>query len=187
MSHTKKSDDNWLDKWSPQLKEKRVLELGCGQGLDTLIIAKEARSVVACDTNPVLSTDDRVSVLALDHSKSLPFRSDKFDVVIASLCLHYFCWHKTEDIVREISRVLTNEGLLICRLNSEEDVNYGATGYPEIESGLYDVSGSSKRFFSKNDVLKLFSSHWLICELQHKSIDRYQHPKFVWELGAFSV
>jgi SAM-dependent methyltransferase len=113
----------------------------------------------------------------------LPFGSE-FDVVVASLSLHYFDWITTKNIVAEISRVLVDDGFLLCRVNSNQDINYGARGYPKLESGLFDVGGMSKRFFDKTSILDLFSGDWTFIDLEHKSIDRYQQTKTVWELGA---
>lgn len=187
MSAILKSDHKWLDEWCSHLRGKRVLELGCGQGLDTSVISGQAESLVACDLNPHLAPENKAKIIKLDHSKSLPFISGEFEVVVASLCLHYFRWSDTENVLKDISRVLVKGGILICRLNSDQDFNYGATGHPEIENGLYDVNGSSKRFFSQSDVHSLFAGRWIITVLQHKTIDRYEKPKSVWELGAVNA
>ena len=122
--------------------------------------------------------------LVVDHSKQLPFRDNQFEVILASLTLHYFSWCRTQKILAELSRVLIEGGKLICRLNSAEDVNFGAKGYQEIEPGFYNVDGSSKRFFSKTDIVDLFSPDWQLSDLEHNSIDRYQTPKKVWEFVA---
>ena len=179
-----KPDHKWLVKWASYLRGKKVLELGCGQGIDTLLISSWAESLVTCDFNPHRSEEDNVAAIKMDHSKTLPFISGEFDVVVASLCLHYFYWDNTERIIKDILRVLAKDGVLICRLNSNQDFNYGAVGYPEIEPGLYDVDGTSKRFFSLNDALRLFGGRWEIIELEHKTIDRYELPKSIWDLGV---
>ena len=184
MSAKLKSDHNWLDEWASHLRGKRVLELGCGQGADTSLISGWAESLIACDLKPHSAPQNKAKIIELDHSKSLPFISGEFDVVVASLCLHYFLWADTENIIKNISRVLAKEGILICRLNSDQDFNYGAVGHPEIEPGLYDVNGASKRFFSQSDIHSLFGGRWRLRVLQHKTIDRYEKPKSVWELGA---
>lgn len=181
-----KSDYQWLDNWSSRLVKKRVLELGSGSGIDTAAIAKLAGAVVACDLAPGVELSSVATVIELDHSEPLPFNRE-FDVVIASLSLHYFDWVTTKNIVAEISRVLIGGGFLLCRVNSDEDINYGARGYPQLEPGLYDVDGTSKRFFDKASILELFSGHWALTDLEHKSIDRYQKSKYVWEFGAVNA
>lgn len=182
-----KSDHRWLEQWTTLFENKRVLELGCGNGIDTKFISDTAATVVACDLVIPKSQESGVQYLAVDHSKPLPFRSNEFDVVLASLSLHYFYWRNTLEILDEISRVLIRDGELVCRLNSREDVNYGAKGHAELETGLYDVNGSAKRFFDEGDIANLFSKKWDLYDLHHKTIDRYKSPKSVWEFMAINA
>jgi len=180
---TRKIDYQWLEKWSSFLADKRVLELGCGTGIDTHILAGMAATVVACDLEPGGGLPPAAQAVVLDFTERLPFEK-AFDVVIASLSLHYFDWVTTEKIVAEIYRVLVPGGFLLCRLNSDKDVNYGARGFSELEPGLMDVDGISKRFFNEASIRRLFSGRWKILELEHKAIDRFQKTKYVWEFGA---
>lgn len=173
----------WLSKWKPEIRGRSILELGCGVGDDTREIEKYARSVVCGDLEFQCSPSKGTQFVQMDHAKLLPF-SCEFDVVIASLCLHYFRWGTTKNIISEISRVLGPRGIFICRLNSIEDGNYGATGYPELETGLFNVEGMPKRFFSENEIYALLSHGWSIESIEHKCIDRYKKPKWVWEFGA---
>lgn len=182
-----KTDYKWLDPWSSNLKGKEVLELGCGSGIDTDAIAKYTKTIVACDLEPPQKKVKGISIMQVDHSEVLPFEDNKYDVVVASLCLHYFSWSVTEAIIGEISRVLKPQGLLMCRLNSNKDFNYGAVGHPQLESGLYSVEGRSKRFFSLTDIEMLFPLQWKVMRLEEKSIDRYDKEKFIWEFGAQSA
>jgi SAM-dependent methyltransferase len=176
-------DSRWIERWRASIEGSDVLELGCGSGSDTRHIERIAKSVICSDIRQHKPDGTRSQFVQLDHGVVLPF-SIKFDVVVASLCLHYFRWEKTKRIIREIARVLASEGLLICRLNSAEDHNFGASGYSEIEPGLYDVGGAPKRFFHENDILELFSKGWILSSIEHKCIDRYEEPKWVWEFGA---
>jgi len=105
-------------------------------------------------------------------------------VVVASLSLHYFTWTATRKTVNELLRVFDRRGLLICRLNSVDDHNYGSSGYPEIERNLYDVRGTPQRSFSRGDIHDLFRDSWQLVNIEQKSIDRYEKEKVVWEFGA---
>jgi len=182
-----KTDYDWLLKWAPYLTGKKVLELGCGPGIDSLKIASLAETLTACDLNPILIQHENVITMTLDHSETLPFSNGEFDVVVASLCLHYFSWDNTHEIIKEVSRVLADDGVLICRLNSEKDIYHGALGYSEIEPGLYDVKGAPKRFFTQKDVMTFLDSQWELMTLEHKTIDRYKLPKSIWELAVIKL
>jgi len=186
------TDMKWLEPWAYVFEGKRVLELGCGPGIDSQFISTKASSLIAGDLNINIAIDEslnenKVKYLALDHSETLPFKDAKFDVAIASLTLHYFSWSKTVEILGEISRVLANNGQLICRLNSTLDTNYGAIGHIELEAGLYDVNGANKRFFSEQDILLLFADHWRLIDLKHQTIDRYEKPKKIWAFKAVKL
>lgn len=180
-------DHQWLNFWTRKLRMKSVLELGCGSGIDTTILYRLADTLVACDIEPHTEKIGPQPITRLDHSKYLPFDSQKFDVVVASLCLHYFDWKTTKSIVENLSRVLKKKGLLICRLNSENDINFGSKGYAEIEPGLFSVKGQQKRFFSKADVEKLFLGSWTVIKLKESTIDRYEKEKTVWEFAAINA
>ncbi len=175
-----KSDLSWLDRWAGKIRNKSVLELGAGSGIDSEILRGIAKDLIATD---LVENPDR-GIIFLDHSKSLPFCSGSFDVVIASLSLHYFEWKLTEQIVREIHRVLKPNGLLIGRLNSVADINYGAIGYPRIEEGLFNVENQKKRFFTKSDLFKLFEKKWNFESISEKQIDRYEMTKTIWEFAV---
>nr|WP_255774481.1 class I SAM-dependent methyltransferase [Microbulbifer zhoushanensis] len=184
MGEKVKSDDRWLEKWYPTIQGKAVLELGCGKGRDTSKLARVAGELVAADISPALGLGDLARVLQLDHSRRLPFPGCTFDVVIASLTLHYFDWKTTGKVFSEIARVLGDGGNLICRLNSNRDIHHGAVGHPELEPGLYSVNGQLKRFFTKSDIEALMVEPWRLLELHHRKIDRYEKAKLAWEFCA---
>jgi len=175
-----KTDYTWLESWISKIKDKSVLELGAGKGIDTIYLRKIARELIATDLWPI----EELKISYVNHEAPLPFKDESFDVVVASLTLHYFSWNQTIETVREVSRVLKTEGLLICRVNSEKDTHYGATGHSEIEQRLFIVNGQQKRFFSRKDITELFGSSWKLENLEEKQIDRYAYPKTIWEFGA---
>jgi ubiquinone/menaquinone biosynthesis C-methylase UbiE len=76
--------------------DKRVLEIGCGEGRLTWQYAKEARSVIAVDLDHdslrVAKVDRPVSLekqvaLACAASEYLPFSKEKFDIAILAWSL----------------------------------------------------------------------------------------------------
>ena len=125
--------------------------------------------------------------MVLDHSKTLPFQDASFDVVVTSLCLHYFDLENTREVIAEITRVLTRNGRFICRVNSHRDVNYGAEGHPEIEPGLFAVHGESKRFFQEQEIKSLWSDNYDLGAISLKGIDRYQKTKYVYEFTGARI
>ena len=96
--------------------------------------------------------------------------------------MHYFEWERTLKTVREIRRCLNDGGLLLNRLNSTKDVNFGAVGHEEIEPDLYRVNGREKRFFDSESIHQLFESGWELKSVEEMGIRRYEKLKIVWEI-----
>lgn len=182
-----KSDKRWLEKYSDALQGRTALELGCGPGIDSVAIAGYTDFLVSGDLSPRSIPNSSNPVISLDHARPLPFGDASFDVVIASLCLHYFPIDTLREINNEIARVLKPIGLFICRLNSYKDTHYGATGYPEIEPGLYSVNGQQKRFFHESEIRDLWSGDYRIHEITFNAIDRYRYTKYIYEFSASRV
>jgi SAM-dependent methyltransferase len=117
-----------------------------------------------------------------DIRAAFPVSAEKINVVVASLSLHYFCWEETERLVERIRGVLGPAGMLLCRLNSTKDVNFGASGHPAIEENYYRVGGAPKRFFDRAAVDRLFAQGWRVRHLEEKVVHRYVRPKSLWEV-----
>jgi len=185
--------DRWLDRWLPLIAERNaapdgvrqdILELGCGEGIDSATLAMAGHIVYGIDLSAqaVEKATARVPAARFRcQDIRAPFPLLQCRVVIASLSLHYFTWPETLEIAARIRETLAPEGILLCRLNSVNDVHYGATGHAEIEKNYYRVDGAPKRFFDEADVNRMFSSGWRCLHLQETISHRYDHPKNAWE------
>jgi len=188
------NDDLWLDSWIGLLEKQcvdgKILELGCDTGRDTNYLVNRGFHVVALDISEEALAKARIiapsaTYLRHDLRDRFPFDSEEFSAVLASLSLHYFDWNKTNQIVQDIKRCLKVEGLLICRLNSVKDKYHGAMGFEEIEPNYYRAYGrysKFKRFFDASSIKELFENDWKFLTLEEKIINRYEHPKVVWEV-----
>ncbi|WP_133646386.1 class I SAM-dependent methyltransferase [Paraburkholderia flava] len=183
--------DPWLDRWLTLIKaragEQPVLEIGCGYGDDTASLAKAGLRVIGFDLSraSVVSTRIRVPSARIerrDVRDPLPEDATGLGVALASLSLHYFAWEETEAIVDRVRLALRLGGVLLCRLNSTEDRNFGADGCEEIEPDYFLVNGQPKRFFDENAVRRLFSDGWNTIALEHVTTDKYQKSKAAWEI-----
>ncbi len=117
-----------------------------------------------------------------DIRAPFPIEAGRVGVVVASLSLHYFEWPETCDLVARVRQVLRPEGVMLCRLNSTNDHHFGASGHPEIDKHFYLVDGAPKRFFDRSAIDSLFERGWRGVSIEEKVIDRYDHPKAVWEV-----
>ena len=108
------------------IREKQVLEVGCGAGLGLGYLAKRAKKVVAGD----YAEDNlryaqrhyrgRVELVSLD-AHELPFKDDCFDVVVAVEVIQYL--HLAE-FLDECHRVLKNSGVLVLCIPNKDRPNF---------------------------------------------------------------
>ena len=182
--------DPWLDRWLPRVVAsaggRPVLEIGCGNGDDTSTLCEAGLPVIAFDlSDEAVQRARRRAPTARIERRDIrdPFPPDarNLGVVVASLSLHYFPWTETLAIAGRIRDVLAPGGLLLCRLNSTEDRNFGAVGHPEIEADYYLVDGAPKRFFSEPSVRAMFSAGWTVLSLEHFATRKYVRTKALWE------
>lgn len=181
--------DPWLERWLPLIVERAagvpVLELGCGNGRDSVVLSGAGLAVTGIDRSSRALVEARARVpngtfYEGDIRDGLPdIRS--FGAILASLVLHYFTWEETEELAQRLFGCLRHGGVLLVRVNSTEDHEHGARGHPEIAANYYLVDGKPKRFFDREGVLQLFDGAWNFLYLEQQVIQRYERPKVVWE------
>jgi SAM-dependent methyltransferase len=178
--------DGWLDAhlaYLPAQAGARILDLGCGRGVNAACLAQKGYSVVACDVSRVALGQlahggCAGEIVCLDMRDALPFVDGAFSAVVADLSLHYFGWVRTRQIEREVRRVLVSGGVLLGRVNSIQDRSYGAGLGVEVEANYVDIDGHYKRFFDPEQVRELFRG-WRIEQLVARTTLRYGRPKEV--------
>ncbi|MFA6525086.1 MAG: class I SAM-dependent methyltransferase [Patescibacteria group bacterium] len=146
----------------------RVLDLGAGQGQDSRYFAEKGFEVVSTDfedfalglneTNIPSHLEKRIKVEEVDISEKLPFFNQEFDVVYSHLALHYFDTKTTEEIFREIKRVLKIGGTIAFMVNSTSDPEYN-TGI-KIEKDFFAMKKKIKMRFFNIDTVKEFTKEF---------------------------
>lgn len=183
--------DPWLNRWLFLVRERAgsgtVLEIGCGHGDDTAVLAGAGLKVHAFDLSSVSAGITRVRVPTAvvecrDLREPFPEVASELGVIIASLSLHYFPWAETQALVARVRSALRPGGVLLCRLNSDQDYNFGASGHPEIEPNFFMVKGEPKRFFDEAAITSLFAEGWNRLSLEHFVTKKYVRSKALWEV-----
>jgi len=138
---------------------RSVLELGAGQGRDTLYLARQGLHVTALDIAPgtveTISAKARaaglaslVSVARHDMREPLPLPDDSID---ASYSHMLFCMALTtvelEHLALELRRVLRPGGLVIYTARTTADAHHG-TGTPRGDD-MYEHGGFIVHFFDQ--------------------------------------
>lgn len=164
-----------------------ILELGCGDGRDSQTLVHKCKHHVATDIRQHTLVDNAKRMPAstfihANHHQALPFKDNSFDLIVASLCLHYCCLRRARLIARELRRVAVDKAVFLGRLNSTNDQHFGAC--PGAGSRLYTVDQSLKRFYNADDVATMLADNWQLHSLHEKQIQRYTQAKMVWEFMA---
>jgi len=182
--------DGWFDEFEETIQQCNtpIIDLGCGNGNNSQYLAQKGKTVIACDyTEEALALINEnmpevAQTLCFDMRDGLPFEDDFTDVIIADLCLHYFTEEDTFKILREIKRVLKPNGILLFRVNSVNDINYGSTEGEEISRNYRrtDKNGD-KRYFDKTDLEYFFKEFSYVSFNEETMTKRYSKPKVLWK------
>jgi ubiquinone/menaquinone biosynthesis C-methylase UbiE len=100
----------------------RVLDIGCGTGNLTLLVAKRYPSATVVGLDPDSAALDRarkkaargrlMATFAQGFAEELPYPDGSFDAVLCSLALHHVTEGCRIQVLREVSRVLRPGGHL---------------------------------------------------------------------------
>lgn len=153
-------------------KKTKILELGAGQGRDTLFFAKNGIQISAIDFSEVavtairqraqsLGLSELLTVVTHDVRKPLPFEDKTFDACYCHMlyCMA-LCTTELEELFQEVRRVLKPDGVNIYTVRQ--------TGDPHFRKGIhlgediYENEGFIVHFFSREKVQHLAKGYRLV-------------------------
>jgi SAM-dependent methyltransferase len=153
---------------------KRILELGCGQGRDTIFFASNGFDVHAIDASKVAIENinqkkgQKNISLDLRHFKarqSLPYDSSYFDAVYSHMFYNMrFTDEELRSLFKESNRVLKNNGLLYFSVRSDKDVLYNKG--KKIDNNIYEINGFQIRFFTKRQIQSFLENYFEIKNIE---------------------
>lgn len=160
--------DLWLNSYLSILHDrgvKKVLEIGCGSGNDTRFLDGNGFKVTATDFSEVAlsivkANIPNVQVLHHDTQDKFPFEDGEFELIVASLSLHYFDKSVLNQILSEVRRMLIDKGLFLIRLNSVNDEDA-------------KIDHVIDRYFYSIDSCRELLEGWKEIELGERAIDYY--------------
>lgn len=95
-----------------KVKEKEVLDLGCGSGLFTIKLSDWGAKPIGIDVSEEMVGVARSSFPQLTFdvgdAEKLPYPDNSFDVVVSSLVLHYM--KDLNKVMSEVARTLRRDG-----------------------------------------------------------------------------
>ena len=146
-------------------KVKNIIELGSGQGRDTLFFAKQGFRIHVLDYSKTalkdistkakkLNIDNLISTKIFDIRKPLPENKSKFDACYSHML---YCMALTNKelikLSKEIQRILCKNGINIYTVRNTSDADY-KNGIHRGED-LYENDGFIVHFFSKKKIKDL--------------------------------
>jgi SAM-dependent methyltransferase len=175
----------WLDPFAALLVPgQSALDIGCGSGDDTQLLLDAGLIVTSFDLKPnnIQRAASRVmgaTLLVADLRTGLPFLSGIFDLVVASLSLHYFNRATTDRILRDIHRVTRPGGTLLTRVNVVGDTESLWGVGVEHEPDVFEVRpGHIKRFFTEESLSEALAPVFTILTLDRReTLVMGQQPK----------
>lgn len=102
------------------VKDKTILDLGCGTGKNAVLLAKKGATVYGIDFSKEMLAEARkkakrarakINFVKRDVTKKLPYEARKFDAVISALVFNHV--GNIVPVLKEIKRVLREEGICL--------------------------------------------------------------------------
>lgn len=189
---TRFATDLWLRKYSAHFANcPKVLDLGCGSGSNITFLLSVHAQITAIDYSQVaidkIKQKWRLTAFVHDMRNTLPFGQSTFDVILADLSLHYFSLADTSKIINELYRVSKENGVVVARVNSINDINHGFGVGIKLERGFYNDRGRLKRFFDTEIIHEVFKDKFLVASAIEASTNKYEDEKMLWEIVATKV
>ena len=131
-------------------KLRSLLDLGCGDGRDSVYFSNKGLSVTAVDF-----ADGGISKIELQRKKikyisedirAINFRENSFDVIYAHLSLHYFNDETINKIFDNSFSILKKSGLFFIKCKSVDDALFGEG--EKVGENMYR-KGHVRHFFTK--------------------------------------
>ena len=129
------------------VQDKAVLDVGCGSGEGTAILAQTARKVMGVDVDPSMielarSDNSRGNVdFRVMDCAALDLPSASFDVVVCNALLEYLS--DPEAFFREAGRVLCPHGRIICGTKNLERSLKSRSGKPLYRNHLQEFTAET--------------------------------------------
>jgi cyclopropane fatty-acyl-phospholipid synthase-like methyltransferase len=117
-----------------QFNVKKVLDLGCGAGRNSIFLAKKGFDVIGVDVSKSAlrfankwAQKERLSnaTFTLETMANIPFNDCHFDAVVSISVIHHGVKEYIIRTIAEINRILRRKGVFMANIASVRDPRYG--------------------------------------------------------------
>lgn len=176
---------NFAQKVYTILKEnnlKKILDIGCGNGRDSLYFAGKCFNITALDfsdsgTKILKDSDIKKKIKCVNQDiRDINFPAESFDAIYSHLSLHYFTDEELEKILKKLHNILKKDGYIFIKCKSTKDSLYGIGQKGEADMFFYK---HWRHFFTKNYMEKKLGD-FSIVEIDESETSEYGfHSAFV--------
>ncbi len=135
----------------PQVKYKNAIELGCGNGVFSALLAPRCQALITIDGNRQavqlaeqrLADSSHVTVIQGVIPDALPTAKPAFDLIIISEILYYLSLNDIETVITWIQQNLAISGTLLCchwRYEIDGFTMNGETAHQRLHEAFNKVS-----------------------------------------------
>ena len=147
-------------------RNSRVLDVAGGFGVDSMFFLEHNHTVTLLDISSVAIEgakdtaterllDDRFQTCLVELGKErIALEDDSVDVVYSRLGLQYFNKNTTEDIFKELFRILKKDGKAYVVVKSPDDtqeMEYFKKAAVEVEKSVFDNKGQRKSRYTRSE------------------------------------
>lgn len=173
--------DSELKRYMNLLSGKEVLDLGIGQGRNSIPLANSGFNVTGVDYSTKCldickNACDKLNLIQSDI-RTFPIEKNKYDLILSRCVLHFFHKNDTYQIINDIKNNIKTNGLVYIHVFSLEDPKFKKqSNSPDFEildnNILHNIINDTYvSFFTKEEMLDLFSDFKTIYISQEYSLD----------------
>ena len=174
--------DYELKRYLNLLNGKEVLDLGIGQGRNSIFLANLDFNVTGVDySNKCLEIcRNACAKLNLIQSdiRTFPIEKDKYDLILSRCVLHFFHKNDTHQIINNIKNNIKANGLVYIYVFSIDDPRYkkhtNSLNFEILDNNILHniIDDTYVSFFTKDEILDLFSDFKTIYISQEYSLEQ---------------
>lgn len=145
------------------VKGKDVLEIGCGTGYGSSILAEHAKSVTAIDISEAAINiakesyiKDNLRFAVGDAGNLSAFKDGSYDIVFSSQCIEHVIVY--EKFVSEVSRILKKGGTFVVITPNAETYITGLNPFHHKEFTKSELNLLLARYFKEAEVYGIFGN-----------------------------
>jgi len=149
---------------------RRILELGCGQGRDSVFFADHGCDITATDISEnaikfVGKIKNKYNLTNLrlfvhDVEKSFDFLNGTFDLIYSNLALQFFELSRLDNIFSNINDIMNDDSLFLFSTKKPGDKYFNLGN--KLSDNAFEYKGITRFFFDKSQLEDTLKNHFNI-------------------------